>query len=185
MKDFFNLQNNTKLFILALLLALIYAFYYLIKNNKTMELQLKIIVILLIMGFVFGIYNSFKENNNFSLLLNNFSLTEGKINQYFVPNLKGGLPSRGISSSTNSIKYNYYVNKKCFKNGYDFNNYVEIPDEIPDLNITYLVIYEKTDPENSFIFLNYPIKNSDDLEKYKKLFQNKIPKDAFKFNVQE
>jgi len=43
-----------------------------------------------------------------------------------------------------------------------------------------LVIYEKTNPKNSFILLNYPVTSSEDLERYKDLFKDKIPANAIK-----
>jgi hypothetical protein len=51
---------------------------------------------------------------------------------------------------------------------------------LPDINIEYLVLYQKDNPRNSVILLNYPIKNSSDFENYKVLFKDEIPKDVFK-----
>lgn len=44
----------------------------------------------------------------------------------------------------------------------------------------YLVIYEKDNPENSFMLFNYPIKNNSQFEEYKKLFEKGIPNNAFR-----
>jgi len=48
------------------------------------------------------------------------------------------------------------------------------------LDISYLVIYEKDNPGNSFILVNYPINNPDDLDRYRKIFSQGIPDDTFK-----
>ena len=145
-----------------------------------MDNQLKLILYILIIGFISGIHRTFVSNNNFNRLIVNYSLSKGKITQYFVPNLKGGISSRGISSSTNYIKYIYTVNTKIIENSYDFNSYIDIPDIKPNLDIEYLVIFEKTNFKNSFILLNYPLSSDGDFDLYKKQFEIKIPKNVFK-----
>lgn len=182
MKTINNLTLNSKIGIVVLIFAIIYSLYYLFKNYGTIDTQLKVIMCLLIFGFIYGIYNTIISNDSFNKLIDNYSLTTGKIMQYFVPNLKGGVASRGISSSTNYIKYTYNVDSKKYENAYDFNNYVDIPDLKPNLDIEYLVIYEKGNPKNSFILLNYPINSSKDFEKYDDLFKDKIPENVFKHN---
>lgn len=180
MNEFQNLQSNTKSFILVLLIAIIYAIYYLVKNFERTEFQLKIIIIILIVGFGFGIFRSINDDNNMVVLANNFLLTSGKIKKYYVPNLKGGLPSSGISSSPTSIKYTYLINDIEIENAYSPDYFISLPDEKPDLSIEYLVMYEKNNPKNSLILLNYPINKKNDLEKYKKKFENGIPDNVFK-----
>ena len=185
MEELFNLQTNTKFFIFVLLISIIYAIYYFVKNFETIEFQLKTIIVLVIMFLVFGIFKGIEADDNLVLLVNNFSLTTGKIEQYFVPNLKGGLTSKGISASTNYIKYSYSVNGIENENAYSPDYFLSVPDEKPDLKIEYLVIYEKNNPKNSIILLIYPINNNGDLEKYKKLFDTKIPDDVFLHNIEK
>ena len=145
-----------------------------------MDIQLKLILCILIIGFISGIDRTVVSNNNFNRLIVNYSLAKGKITQYFVPNLKGGVSSRGISSSTNYIKYIYTVDTKIIENAYDFNSYIDIPNIKPNLDIEYLVIFENTNFKNSFILLNYPLSSDGDFDLYKKQFEIKIPKNAFK-----
>lgn len=178
MKYFFNISEHIKMTTLIYIIVLICIAFYFLKNIKTIDYQLKLILILLFFGFIYIIYYGIEEDKNVILLKNNYSLTTGNIEEYFVPKLRG----RG---SNTSIKYIYHVNNKYIKNSYQENPHIDIPNNKPDLSTLYLVIYEKTNPKNSFILLNYPIKNSDDLEKYNKLFADKIPKDAFKVNAQE
>ena len=78
------------------------------------------------------------------------------------------------------IKFIFKVDDKFIDNQYQENYYVDIPDDKPDLTILYLVIYEKTNPKNSFILLNYPVNSSKDFERYKEMFKEKIPDDAIK-----
>lgn len=61
-----------------------------------------------------------------------------------------------------------------------FNIHIDIPSTKPDLEIEYLVLYQKNKPQNSAILINYPVRNTDDFEKYKLLFKNNIPKNVFK-----
>lgn len=180
MKTINNLTLNSKIGIVVLIFAVIYSICYLYKNYGTIDTQLKVIMCLLIFGFIYGIYNTIVSNDSFNKLIVDYSLTAGKIRQYFVPNLKGGVASRGISASTNYIKYSYSVDSKKIENAYDFNNYVDIPDIKPNLEIEYLVIYEKGNPKNSFILLNYPLIRQGDFEKYEKMFAEGIPKDVFR-----
>jgi hypothetical protein len=175
MKRLINLNDNTKIFIIVMIICIVYALFYLYKNFNRIEGQLKLLIGFLILGLFFGIYNSLKENNSFKDLKNNYSLTNGKIEKYFVANkvsLRGG-------SGSNDIKYVYFVNEERLENAYDENIYIDIPNVKPNLNTDYLVIYEKGKPKNSFILLNYPIKNSSDFEKYEELFKYKIPNNVF------
>lgn len=173
MKDFFNIGEHIKTVAFIYIIVLIYILFFFLKNFKTMDYQLKIILIFLFFGFIYAIYYSIERNKKVSSLRNNFSLTTGNVKEYFVPKLRG----RG---SNTSIKYIYHVNNQFIENQYQENYYVDIPDDKPDLSLLYLVIYEKANPENSFILLNYPVNSSEDLERYKEIFKDKIPEDAIK-----
>ncbi|WP_157472418.1 hypothetical protein [Flavobacterium aquidurense] len=131
---------------------------------------------ILIVGLVAGICLIREQDKNVELLKNNFYLTTGSIEQYIVTNLKGK------GDTGNSIKYIYSVDNHFFVHSYGENYYVDIPNDKPDLSLLYLVIYEKVNPKNSFILLNYPVNSSQDLERYKDLFKDKIPDDAIKQN---
>ena len=179
MNTFNNLPQNAKGFICALILAIIYIIYYTYNNYVNMHLQLKIILVILFFGFIYGIKNTLDKSDNFNILKNNYELSKGTIMKYFVSNLKGGVPSKGIAGSTNYINYKYYVNSVKFQNGYGPNNYVDLPDIKPNLNVEFLVIYEKGNPQNSFILLNYPIISQNDFKKYLDNFKNEIPENVF------
>lgn len=176
MKEINSLNNHTKIFIIVMLLFAICVSYYLYRNFQNINNELKVILVLLIFGAFFLIYYNYQENVSFNALRNNYALSKGKINNYFVSNkvsLRGG-------SGSNDIKYSYFINNRQFENKYEERGYVDIPNEKPDINIEYLVLYQKDNPRNSVILLNYPIKNSSDFENYKVLFKDEIPKDVFK-----
>lgn len=175
MKEIFNLQSSTKTTCLLLVIFIICALFYILKNGKNINFQLKLILIILIFSAVYLMTRRVKEDNKITSLISDFSLTKGKIKLYIVSKGKGYKGQSG-----NSIKFIYNINKKIIENGYYENNFVPIPNEKPDLNTDYLVIYEKENPENSFILLNYPLNGNNNLEKYKKLFEIKIPDNAIK-----
>ncbi|OMQ12518.1 hypothetical protein [[Flexibacter] sp. ATCC 35103] len=176
MKEFFNLSDYTKIIISIFGIIVLFIVFYFIKNFKTIDIELKFLLIILIIGLVAGICLNREQDKNIELLKNNFYLTTGSIDQYIVTNLKGK------GDTGNSIKYIYSVDNHFFVHSYGENYYVDIPNDKPDLSILYLVIYEKTNPKNSFILLNYPVNSSQDLERYKDLFKDKIPEDAIKQN---
>lgn len=173
MKEFLNIGQQTKIVTIIYIIVLICILFYCFKNFKTIDYQLKILLVFLFFGFSFAIYYSLKEDEKVKLLKDNFSLTSGNVVEYFIPRLTG----RGAHKK---IKYIYNVNDKFIENYYQENYYVDIPDNKPDLSVLYLVIYEKENPKNSFILLNYPINSSKDLERYKEIFKDKIPEDAIK-----
>ncbi|OMQ12517.1 hypothetical protein [[Flexibacter] sp. ATCC 35103] len=175
MKNLFSIGTHTKITTLIYIIVLLSIVFYFLKNFRTIDIQLKSILVLLFCGFLFIIYYGINEDKNVSLLRDNFSLTTGSIEEYFIPKLTG----RGAHKK---IKYVFKVNNIFMENQYQENYYVDIPDDKPDLALLYLVIYEKTNPKNSFILLNYPVNSSDDLERYKKKFKEKIPEDAIKQN---
>ncbi|KQB41119.1 hypothetical protein RC62_4494 [Flavobacterium aquidurense] len=176
MKDFFNQENHTKTVVVIFIFIIICVIFYFVKNFKSIDNQLKILLMILIVGLVAGICLIREQDKNVELLKNNFYLTTGSIEQYIVTNLKGK------GDTGNSIKYIYSVDNHFFVHSYGENYYVDIPNDKPDLSLLYLVIYEKVNPKNSFILLNYPVNSSQDLERYKDLFKDKIPDDAIKQN---
>lgn len=176
MKEINNLNDHTKIFIIVLVLSAIFASYCLYKNFQNINNGLKIILVLVIFVSIFFSYLNYVENISFNALRNNYALSKGKIITYLISNkvsLRGG-------SGSNDVKYTYSVNNKEFDNKYSERGYIDIPDVKPDLNIEYLVLYQKDSPKNSVILLNYPIENSGDFEKYKGLFKDEIPKNVFK-----
>lgn len=180
MKYISDLQDGTKIKVMILIVVLLYSCYYYFKNYKTIDLQFKILCFIGIAGSIWMMYTEVNRNTNVDLLKVNFELTSGKIEKYVIPNIKGAIPSLGKAADHNYIKYSYEVNGKKETNSYDENYFIKIPDIKPNLEIPYLVIYEKNNPTNSFILFNYPINSTDDLNVYRKLFSYGIPDDAFK-----
>ncbi|CAA9202855.1 hypothetical protein FLA105534_04283 [Flavobacterium bizetiae] len=180
MKYITELQEGTKIKLVILLIVLSISSYYFFKNYKTTDLQLKILSFIGIVGSVWLMYNAIYKNNNVQLLKRNFELTTGKIEKYIVPNIKGAIPSLGKGADHNYIKYSYEVNNNHETNSYDENYFIDLPDIKPNLDMSYLVIYEKSNPANSFILVNYPINDSADLDRYRKIFSQGIPDDTFK-----
>ena len=180
MKYISELQEGTKIKLAILIIVLSLSSYYFLKNYKTADLQFKILSFIGILGSIWLMYNSIYKNNNVQLLQRNFELTTGKIEKYIVPNIKGAIPSLGKGADYNYIKYSYEVNNNKVTNSYDENYFIKIPDIKPNLDISYLVIYEKDNPANSFILVNYPINNPADLDRYRKIFSQGIPDDTFK-----
>lgn len=180
MIDFKNLTPNLQNAIVIYIIIILLATFYFIKKFKSSNLQIKAIIVIIIFGLIFKIYSIFAEHKNYLELRNNFSLTNGHIDLYFVPKIKGGIPSRGMPASKNSITYSFKIDDSIIKCDNLDGVYIYLPDEKPNLKIEYLVIYENNNPKNSFILLNYPINNNEDLEKYKKIFSQKIPDNIFK-----
>lgn len=174
-----ELQDGTKVKLVVLLIVLCFSSYYIFKNYKTANSQLKILSFIGIVGSVWLMYTEINKNNNVNLLKQNFELTTGKIEKYIVPNIKGVIPSLGKAADHNYIKYSYDVNNNKLTNSYEENYFIKIPDVKPNLDLSYLVIYQKDNPSNSFILVNYPINNEDDLENYRKIFSQGIPDNTF------
>ena len=175
MKEFLNLNGHTQILTTALIIFAIGTGYYFYKNYRKANTELKILLYLLITGSFYLCFYAFQENVMYNALQKKYSITEGKIILYLVSNkisFRGG-------SGRNSVEYFYFVNNQKYINKYDENGYVEIPDNKPTLNIKYLVIYQKDNPQNSVILLNYPITSANDYSNYKNIFANSIPNDVF------
>ena len=176
MNDLNYLNNHTKIFVIVLVFSAVFASYYLYKNFQNTNNELKVILVLLIFGAFFLSYYNIQENRFFNALRNNYALSKGNIITYIVSNkvsLRGG-------SGSNDVKYTYLVNNKEFENKYSERGYIDIPDIKPDLDIEYMVLYQKGSPKNSVILLNYPLRSQGDFENYEKMFAEGIPKDVFR-----
>ena len=175
MKEFSNLTNQTQILITALIVFAIGTGYYFYKNYRKANTELKILLCLLITGSFYLCFYAFQENVKYNLLQKKYSITDGEIILYLVSNkisLRGG-------SGRNSVEYFYFVNNQKYINKYDENGFVEIPDYKPNLNIKYIVMYQKDNPENSVILINYPLNSANDYANYKNIFAKSIPNDVF------
>ncbi len=170
-----DLKSTTKIKVFILIALLIYAIFYFIKNRKILNYQLKILMPFFIL-ICFGlIYFEIAVDIKFKSLLTNFNLTTGRINSYFISK-----NNENKWQSTNRIAYLYNCNRINFQNSYYENSHVNLPDVLPDLTLNYIVIYQKTNPKNSFILLNYPCNQNDELLNFQKIFQNKLPNNVFR-----
>jgi hypothetical protein len=169
MEDFIDTLYDLKTpLVICLIVLSCFAFYF-VKNSKKLDFQFKLFFLIFFFSSIIMLYFVVNEEKNAVLLKKDFSLTTGQIEEYFVA---------GRSKATNKIRYIYRVGNKFIENSYSENPYVAIPDYKPDLSILYLVIYEKKNPQNSFVLLNYPINTTEDFRNYKKMFENKIPSNA-------
>ncbi|MCD9576684.1 hypothetical protein [Flavobacterium soyae] len=143
-----------------------------------MNNQLKIILIILSLGSIFLTYDRFEKNISLNKLKANFAITKGKIEKTFISNktsLRGGSPR-------NDVTYSYSVDGEQYTIKNIENEYIIIPDVKPNVDIDYVVIYQKDNPKNSILLLQYPILKDKDFENYEKLFEKTIPKNTFKNN---
>jgi hypothetical protein len=168
MDNFNNLQSHTKFFSILLALIAVCIFYYVVKNYKTINSQLKLILIIIIIAISFKIYDTIINDNQIQSLVKNFDVTNGKVIKHI----------RGKGKAISYIEFKYYVNNIKIVKQYDDTYYSSFPIEKPNFNSDYLVIYEKGNPNNSLILLNYELKDKNDLEKYKIEFQKNIPENA-------
>ena len=169
MDHFNNLQSHTKFYTILLTLIAVYIFYYILKNYKTINFQLKLILIIITIALPFKIYEIIGNDNQIQSLVKNFDVTNGKVLKHI----------RGKGKALSSIEFVYYVNHIKIVRQYDDTYYSKFPVEKPNFNSYYLVIYEKGNPNNSLILLDYELKDKNDLEKYRIQFQKKIPENAF------
>jgi len=61
MEDFLNLRSHTKTAILFFLIIIICVIFYLMKNFKTIDIQLKILLVFLFFGFSFAYTTASKK----------------------------------------------------------------------------------------------------------------------------
>ena len=169
MEKFNNLQFHTIFFSTLLVIIALCILYYIIKNYKTINFQLKLILIIITIAIPFKIYDIIGNDNQIQSLVKNFNVTNGKVIKHII----------GTGKAISYIEFKYYVNNIELIKKYDNTYYSSFPLEKPNLNSEYLVIYEKGNPNNSLILLNYELKDKNDLEKYKNEFQKKIPENVF------
>lgn len=169
MENFNNLQFHTIFFSILSAIIVVCILYYIVKNYKTINFQLKLILIIITIAIPFKIYEIIGNDNQIQSLVKNFNVTNGKVIKHI----------RGKGKAISYIVFKYYINNIEVIKQYDNTYYSSFPVEKPNLNSEYLVIYENGNPKNSLILLNYELKDKKDLEKYKREFQKKIPESAF------
>jgi hypothetical protein len=156
-------------FIILLITILLFRLCYFFEDFSKFESKSLVgifIFLFLIIAFFFTIAIQIYDVKK---IKDNYALSEGKVTFYHT----------GRGKSDGEVRYDFKVNEEWISNAYFENHYIEIPDEKPDTTISYLVIYEKSSPQNGFLLFNYPITDKDDLLEYEELFKKGIPDDVF------
>ena len=175
---FEEMPEEMKLIISLSLILLVLCF--IIPKVMKRANQEEVILMIILFFSVFGLLVIKKfGDDEFHKLTNNYAITKGYIESYFVGG-KVSIPTMGISAANNSVEYSYFIGKDFYVKKYSEPRRVKIPDIKPDLSADYIVIYEKTNPENSFILLNYPVKDNIQFKEYQKNFEKTIPDNVFK-----
>ncbi|CEN35715.1 hypothetical protein [Capnocytophaga cynodegmi] len=159
-----------------ILLALSLIVPKIMKRADREEVVLMIVLFFSVSGLL--VIKKFQDDE-FYRLTDNYAITKGYIESYFVGG-KVSIPTMGVSAPNNSVEYSYFIGNDFYVKKYSEPGRVEIPDIKPDLSADYIVIYEKTNPENSFILLNYPVKDDIQFKEYQKVFEKTIPDNVFK-----
>lgn len=175
---FENLEENHKIILILLVVLLILSFFIpkLMKNQSRTDVVATIVITL---SFIMLVVIKTIKHDKFQRMINNYNVTKGYVENYIVTN-KVSVPTTGAHAQGNNVKFSYSVGDKVFMKSYSEPGRVEIPDIKPDLSIGYLVIYEKSNPENSFILLNYPVKDDAKMKEYEELFRKGIPDNVFR-----
>lgn len=156
-------------FIILLITILLFRLCYFFEYFSKFEFKSLVgifVFLFLIIAFFFSVATQIYFVKR---IKDNYALSEGKVTFYHT----------GRGKSEGKVQYDFKLNGEWVSNTYKENHYVEIPDEKPNTNISYLVIYEEDSPQNGYILFNYPITDEDDLLEYEELFKNGIPDNVF------
>ncbi|KUJ61649.1 hypothetical protein AR687_11970 [Flavobacteriaceae bacterium CRH] len=170
MEFFLDLNIFFKIIIFLLVTLVLFRLCYFFEGFSTFKFPtlLGIFVFLLIAVIMF--FGALIQTHFVIRIKENYALAEGKITYYHSGRGRG---------QTGKVEFNYVADDELISNSFTENSFVEIPETKPDTTISYLVIYEDSLPENSYLLFNYPIKDSDDMLEYEELFKKGIPEDVF------
>ncbi len=79
---------------------------------------------------------------------------------------------KGVIGHT-SVRYTFEVNDVVYTKYYN-SSFYEVNSNV-DFFAHYIVIYNKSNPENSLLLGDYPINNNTEFQSFKEEFVNKIP----------
>ena len=172
--DLNNFQGFTSLSILlTIIVAIVFiiALVYFFKNTKlynkhSIPLYFVILIVFTAAGFMY-----INKDQKISDLKADYEIAIGKIDKYIV--------TKGVNIS-NKCDFTFEKKGKVFYGNNNSNPYTDLPNKKPNLELSYLVIYQKSKPINSYILLNYPIKDSSDFKKYQVLYEKEIPENVFR-----
>ena len=170
MEFFLEINMYFKIIILLLITLILFRLCYFFEGFSTFTFPnlLGIFIVLFLAVILF--FGALVETHFVMKIKEDYGLAAGKITYY-----KSG---RG-RGQTAQVNFNYTINDELIYNTVTENEFVEIPDTKPDTTLSYLVIYEKNWPENSYLLFKYPIIEPDDILEYQELFKKGIPDDVF------
>jgi hypothetical protein len=163
-----NLGTKEYIEIAIMMCLIAILFFY----GSKMNTSKKQVLYFFIFAIPFMIYFDIAYKDDVKKLLNNYSIAQAKIKEYLVERA----PLKGGPRAINTVRYFFKDNNN--NDVYKTEANGTFPDEKPNLDVLYLVIYEKTNSKNCFLLINYPIKNNSNYEEYKNIFSEGIPKDV-------
>ena len=173
LNNFYGFTSLNLLLTIIVVIVFIIALVYFFKNTKLYDkhsspLYFVILIIFTAAGFMY-----INRAQKISDLKADYEIAIGKIDKYIVT-----IPNK--SSGGITCHFNYKVSNTLRFNQNSQNPYTILHTRRPNLKINYLVIYQESKPLNSYILLNYPIKDSIDFKKYQVLFEKEIPENVFR-----
>lgn len=170
MEFFLELNMYFKIIILLLITLILFRLCYFFEGFSTFKFPNLLGIFIVLFVAVIMFFVALVQTHFVMKIKEDYGLAAGKVT-YF----KSGKGRR----QTAQVDFNYTVNGELISNTVTENSFVEIPDTKPDTTLSYLVIYEKNWPENSYLLFNYPIIESGDILEYEELFKRGIPDDVF------
>lgn len=174
--DLNNFQRFTPFHLLlgiSVIIIFIIAIVYYFKNAKLYNKYDAPIFFVMLIIFTVASYMYINRAQKLADLKGDYAIAIGKIDKYTV-----SIPNKG--SGTTTCDFSYTINEEIYFNQNSSNPYTTLPNKKPNLEIDYLVIYEKSKPINSYILLNYRIKDSLDFLKFRAEFKKGIPENVFR-----
>ena len=141
------------------------------KEGRGKKEGLKPLYLVLLIVFTVASFMYINKDHKITDLKADYGIANGKIEKYIV--------SKGVNK-LNTCDFTFITNGEVFYGNNNSNPFTNLPNEKPNLELNYLVIYQKSKPINNYILLNYPIKDSTDFKKYRVLFEKGIHKNVFR-----
>lgn len=171
LNNFYGFAPFNLLLAIGIIIIFIVALVYFYKNSKqynkhSTPLYFVLLIIFTAAGFIY-----INKDQKITDLKADYGIAIGKIDKYIV--------TKGVNK-LNTCDFTFEKNSEVFYGNNNSNPNINLPNEKPNLEINYLVIYQKLKPTNSYVLLNYPIKDSLDFKKYQVLFEKEIPENVFR-----
>lgn len=171
LNNFYGFTPLNLLLTTIVAIVFIIALVYFLKNYKfynkySIPLYFVILILFSAAGFMY-----INRDQKIINLKADYEIAIGKIDKYIV--------TKGVNK-INRCDFTFETNGEVYYENNNSNPYTNLPNKKPNLETNYLVIYQKSKPTNSFILLNYPLKDSIDFKKYHVLFEKEIPENVFR-----